>query len=249
MCWDGSAGVAMHDRHPDRLHISDLGTVLGVWAHPDDEAYLSAAVMAEARDAGHRVVVATATGGEAGGDGEQRSRELAGSLNAVGVSEHEFLGFHDGHCADVRTDIGTAAVLRLLRQVKPDTILTFGPEGMTGHSDHVAVSRWVTEAWQASGHRGRLLHATLTGSFHRRWGALSAANGIWMPGAVPPSVPESTVALHLSVTGASADRKLAALKAHASQTDGLRRLVGDETFREWWAAETFVQVDRVRAAA
>src|SRR4051812_15672679 len=149
MCWDLSAGVAMHDRRPERLHINDLGTVLGVWAHPDDEAYLSAAVMAEARDAGHRVVVATATGGEAGGDGEQRSCELAGSLAAVGVTEHEFLGFHDGHCADVRLDTGTAAVLRLLHDVQPDTILTFGPEGMTGHTDHVAVSRWVTEAWQA----------------------------------------------------------------------------------------------------
>src|SRR3954453_11417181 len=54
---------------PNHLDIHDLGTVLGVWAHPDDEAYLSAALMAEARDAGHPVVVATATDGELGGAG------------------------------------------------------------------------------------------------------------------------------------------------------------------------------------
>jgi LmbE family N-acetylglucosaminyl deacetylase len=238
----------MRDRRPERLFINDLGTVLGVWAHPDDEAYLSAALMAEARDAGHRVVVATATGGEAGGDPEIRSRELARSLTTIGVGEHHFLGFSDGGLAAVPVEIGVRSILQLLEQVQPDTILTFGPDGMTGHHDHVAVSNWVTGAWRTSGHRGRLLHATLTESFHRRWGQLSAANGIWMPDAAPPSVPDDAVALHVSVSGASADRKLAALQAHASQTDGLRRLVGDTTFREWWAAETFVQVNPAEEA-
>ena len=46
--------------------ITDLGTVLGVWAHPDDEAYLSGGLMAMARDAGSRVVCVTATRGELG---------------------------------------------------------------------------------------------------------------------------------------------------------------------------------------
>src|SRR3954468_886797 len=227
---------------PNHLDIRDLGTVLGVWAHPDDEAYLSAALMAEARDAGHPVVVATATVGQAGGDGDVRSRELRRSLAAVGVREHHYLGFEDGHCAAVPAEVGMAAVLPLLRQVRPDTILTFGPDGMTGHPDHVAVSGWVHRAWQANGYRGRLFHATLTESFHRQWGPLSAETGIWMPGAVPPSVPDDTVTLHVSVTGVTAERKLAALRAHASQTEALRGRVGDTTFREWWGAESFVQV-------
>jgi LmbE family N-acetylglucosaminyl deacetylase len=62
-------------------------------------------------------------------------------------------------------------------------------------------------------------------------------------------VPDDTVALRVSVTGASADRKLAALQAHASQTDALRTQVGDRTFRQWWAAETFLQVARVEGVA
>ena len=45
-----------------------LGTLLGIWAHPDDEAFLSAGLMAAARDAGHRVVCVTATLGERGTD-------------------------------------------------------------------------------------------------------------------------------------------------------------------------------------
>src|SRR4051794_41839616 len=83
--------------------VQELGTILGVWAHPDDEAYLSAALMAEARDAGQSVVVATATDGELGGDGPvagQRRLEGLESLNAGGATAHPWLGFPDGHCAD-----------------------------------------------------------------------------------------------------------------------------------------------------
>src|SRR5437764_13028708 len=101
----------------DVLHVRELGTVLGVWAHPDAEAYLSAALMAAARDLGQRVVVATATGGEAGGDGSVRSRELTRSLAAVGVHDHHDLGFEDGDCAAVPPHVGMVTVLQLLRQV------------------------------------------------------------------------------------------------------------------------------------
>ena len=48
------------------MRVTDLGTILGVWAHPDDEAYLSGGLMAMARDAGARVVCVTATRGELG---------------------------------------------------------------------------------------------------------------------------------------------------------------------------------------
>src|SRR4051795_8775747 len=50
----------------------DLGTVLGIWAHPDDEASLSAGLMPAASDAGQRVVCVTATLGEHGTDDPQR---------------------------------------------------------------------------------------------------------------------------------------------------------------------------------
>ena len=44
----------------------DIGDILCVWAHPDDEAYLSAGLMMRAIETGHRVVCVTATKGEAG---------------------------------------------------------------------------------------------------------------------------------------------------------------------------------------
>ena len=233
--------------HLDALQVTGLGTVLGVWAHPDDEAYLSAGVMAMARDRGQRVAVATATVGEAGGVRGSRSlrrQELEAGLAAVGVEEHYWLGFHDGRCTQVDPVVGVAAVQRVLRQVDPDTILTFGPDGMTGHPDHVAVGRWVRQAWSAEGRRADLLNATLTEDFHRRWGTLSREAGVWMPGAQPPSVPDAAVALRVTVTGSTSERKLAALRAHASQTEALRKSVGEATYAHWWAEEAFVRVPR-----
>jgi len=50
----------------------ELGTVLGVWAHPDDETYLSAGLMAQAARDGERVVCVTATRGEGGSMDEER---------------------------------------------------------------------------------------------------------------------------------------------------------------------------------
>jgi len=78
-------------------HLPRVRTLLGVWAHPDDEAYLSSALMAAVRRTGARVVVVTATHGEHGTDdparwppdrlAAERERELRASLDVVGVTD------------------------------------------------------------------------------------------------------------------------------------------------------------------
>jgi len=230
------------------VRVDELGTVLGVWAHPDDEAYLSAGLMAEARASDQRVVVATATYGELGAaDPYQwspdrlattRSHELAASLAAVGVTEHRWLGFRDGECQDRMAD-GTTAVMRLMDEVAPDTILTFGPEGMTGHPDHQAISRWTTDAWLSTASPARLLYATMTPQFHEAWGELNDRLGIWMSG-TGPSTSESDLAIQVRLSGEALDRKVVALRAHASQTDSLVQAVGLDEFGRWWSTESFV---------
>jgi LmbE family N-acetylglucosaminyl deacetylase len=223
----------------------DLGTVLGVWAHPDDEAFLSAGLMAALSDAGHRVVVATATYGELGSPELVSPEELAAtrreemriSLEYVGVREHRWLGYRDGSCADAAD--GDAAVARLIEEVEPDTILTFGPDGVTGHPDHQAVSAWTTAAWQAYGARARLLYATLTPRYYAEWGEVSERLGIWMSDDRPVTA-DDELAVHVELTGTQLDRKIAALRAHVSQTTGLLTEVGPEAFRRWWSTEAFV---------
>ena len=223
-------------------------TLLGVWAHPDDETYLSAGLMAAARWRGDRVVVVTATAGEHGTDdpgrwpperlGAMRRHELRASLAALGVHEHQMLGLPDGGCAERD---GTAQLAAIIDDVRPDIIVTFGPEGMTGHPDHRAVSRWTTDAWAAAGH-GRLWYATLTPAFHATWGDVNDGLGLWGEGR-PPCVDSRDLAENLVLDDAALDQKLVALRAHASQTGPLIARLGEDVYREWWRVESFVDAD------
>ncbi len=236
------------------LSVADLGTVLGVWAHPDDEVYLSGGLMAAARQAGQRVVVVSATMGEHGTAtpdrwppqrlARVRRLEAAASLAALGVSEHHWLGFADGGCAAVPAPVGETAVARLIEQVRPDTIVTFGPDGVTGHPDHRTVSAWTTAAWRATGGSARLLYATLTRRFHARWASLNERVALWMSDERPVT-DDDAVAMLLRCDEALLDRKLVALRAQASQTAGLLAEVGEDAYRRWWAEEAFVDATAV----
>src|SRR3954453_23547084 len=136
--------------------IARLGTVLGVWAHPDDEAFLSAGLMALVRDAGNRVVCVVATDGGLGTEQPDlwppakltavRAREHVASLAAVGVDALVRFEYGDGACAAVPLDEAVGRLLEVIDEVQPDTIVTFGPDGMTEHPDHQAVSGWAAVA-------------------------------------------------------------------------------------------------------
>jgi LmbE family N-acetylglucosaminyl deacetylase len=233
-----------------RLTPDRLGTVLGVWAHPDDEAYLSAGLMALARDAGQRVVCVTATRGEQGTDdparwpperlARRREAELRASLAALGVHEHRFLEYADGGCAQADAATAVAQIAAIMTDVAPDTVVTFGPDGMTGHDDHRTVSAWTTTAHSQVAPHARLLYATTTDAFADRWRDLHAQLDIFPDGS-PPRTPPDEIALEVVLDDDLSDRKLVALRAQASQTDGLLAVLGEERYRAWWSSETFRQ--------
>ncbi|MEU7820258.1 PIG-L family deacetylase [Catellatospora sp. NPDC049133] len=231
------------------MSVSALGTVLGIWAHPDDEVYLSAGLMATARDAGQRVVCVTATLGEHGtGDpvswpparlAAVRAHEQRASLAVLGVTEHHVLGLPDGGCAEQ----GEAVVDRLaaiVAEVRPDTIVTFGPDGFTGHADHQAVSRWATAARKRAAPNARLLHPVLTHEFLARWQDVYDRIDVFLADGLPHAVPAAALSLDVLFDDALADRKLVALRAQATQTSGLVALLGEQTVRDWCATEGFI---------
>ena len=201
----------------------------------------------------HRVVVATATRGEHGTDdplewpparlGALRGCETTEALASLGVEEHRWLGYVDGGLSEASPHLGVDVVTRLFEEIRPDTVVTFGPEGMTGHPDHRTISTWVTAAWQRARRPCRLWYATVTPAFHREWGELNAEIGLWFPGATPPSVRRADLAYQLRCDGELLDRKLAALRAHGSQTAPLIELLGIDRFRRWWASESFAGAD------
>ena len=162
---------------PTRIESDLPHHLMGIWPHPDDEAYLSAGLMARMADAGRRVTVLTLTRGEKGtsdpADFDQphfaarRERELRASLAELGVDDVTVLDYRDGECDLVDHEAAIAGITEQIDALRPDVVITFGPDGITGHRDHRIVSAWVTEAWRRVGH-GELLYATMTDEFVSR---------------------------------------------------------------------------------
>ena len=124
-----------------------------------------------------------------------------------------------------------AQITKLIVDVDPDTIVTFGADGMTFHPDHRIVSSWVGEARDRSGTSARLLHATTTTTHVEMWGDLDERWGVFMTDERPTASPASDLAVHLVLHGSVLDRKVAALLAMHTQTAPALALMGPETFR------------------
>ena len=221
--------------------MDELGTILGVWAHPDDEAYLSAGLMARAVRNGSRVVCVTATRGEGGSMdeerwpsasmGEVRTAELERSLEILGVSEHHWLDLPD---IDMETGLpegGYASVRDLVEDVRPDTVLTFGPDGMTGHEAHKSVSRWATDAVREVGTpNARVLYACVTPEWADEFLPVWEPFNVFLPG-TPAVVPREELAVHFELPPDILETKVRAINAHVSQIESILAAVGDDV---WW---------------
>jgi len=228
--------------------LSSLGTTVSVWAHPDDETYLAGGVSAALRELGVRVVCVTATRGEAGGPGSDaesraalgrvRTRELEEALAVLGVDEHHWLGHQDGECAQVDSEVAADQIAGLLDEVQPQTVLTFGPDGFTGHADHRAVSRWVDLAVGRSTANPEVLHAVATENALWVDEALTKDFGVYDEGWPRICEPEDLV-IDLALDGDALSRKVEALLCQDSQTSGLVEAVGLDRFTAWVATECF----------
>lgn len=229
--------------------VAPLGTILGVWAHPDDESYLSAGVMAAAAANGQHVAVVHATLGEHGTADPVasppdrlaivRRHELTRALGALGVRSSHVLGHPDGGCAEIDPLVAVDQLLGVIDRVRPDTIVTFGPDGMTGHPDHRAVSRWVDLARVSLGGSVRVLHSAVTTGWAAAHRTLNDEIGAFGPG-LPAAVDPARVALSITLDDELLDRKMSALRAHRSQTAALEAAMGAVAYRNWWATESFV---------
>jgi LmbE family N-acetylglucosaminyl deacetylase len=225
----------------------DLGTILSVWAHPDDETYLCGGLMAAARRAGHRVVCVTATRGELGSTdpdrwpngpelAEIRTKELEEALTALGVTEHHWLDYPDGGCDQVDNDEAVARIRTIAEDARPDTVLTFGPDGMTWHSDHITVGRWAEAA--VAGLGAQTHYATYSDEWLTKWHDPLEELGVFM-GSTPVSVPDGALSIHFTCDDDILDAKVTAITAQISQVEPLLNAFPPEDFRAALSLETF----------
>jgi mycothiol conjugate amidase Mca len=151
--------------------------LMTVHAHPDDETISTGGVMARYSAEGLRVVCVTCTGGEHGEIvvpeldtpenharlAEIRSEELARALARLGAIEHHWLGFRDsGMMGTPENDApdsfwraepedATGRLVRLLRQIRPQVIISYNDFGSYGHPDHIRTAQVAKAAFERAG--------------------------------------------------------------------------------------------------
>jgi LmbE family N-acetylglucosaminyl deacetylase len=228
-----------------------MSTILGIWAHPDDEVFVSGGLMADAVRHGDRVVCVHMTCGEAGLNFRKQSqpellaqirrRELKASLRHLGVGEQRFFGYRDGTLSDVPAGEATARILEALVDVQPDVILTFGPDGFTGHPDHTALSAWVSAAFRLWNKPGaRLYHSAISPEWRESFVApLNEFDMFWPGHPVAAAHSDLTVPLDNHLL----DAKVDALRAHSSQMAPLFHSYGDRFMRALASEEHFLLAD------
>lgn len=229
--------------------IKQLGTILCVWAHPDDESFLCAGIMAAAIANKQDVVCITATKGEAGVQdakrwpvkmlGDIRSHEMDEAMDIIGCQEHYWLGYHDGYCQEVDPAKGAAKVRDFINQVKPDTILTFGPDGLTGHTDHQTVSGWVKEA--AKDTKIKVFHyVEETKRYENFKVKIDEKLNFYFNIDKPPVYEESECNIAFRLPPTILFKKRLALRAQHSQTDRMFKQLPSDLLNAMLSLETFI---------
>ena len=225
-----------------------MGTLLLVHAHPDDEAISTGGVMMKAKAHGHRVVLVTATRGEAGEIynmdeaasrprlGEIRTKELEAACDILGVDRLELLGYRDSGMVDTNDnrdprsfhqaplEDAAARLAVVVREERPDVVVTYAEDGVYGHPDHVK-AHYVTNAaldvLEREGWTPRKLYYTaiprsMMEAFMQQMPeeAQRAMGGNMRIAGTPDELVTTRVDVHDYV-----DRKREAFQAHVSQND------------------------------
>ena len=155
-------GVAILDKMETEERTSQIMTsasLLAVFAHPDDETFRCGGTLALLAQRGVRVQVLTATRGQAGSCGNPplcvseelpavRENELRCACAALGIRPPILLDHQDGQLSEADPERIVSEILVVVREVRPQMILTYGPDGVSGHPDHIAIGRFATEAFR-----------------------------------------------------------------------------------------------------
>jgi N-acetyl-1-D-myo-inositol-2-amino-2-deoxy-alpha-D-glucopyranoside deacetylase len=220
-------------------------SLLLVHAHPDDESIGTGGTMAKYAAEGARVTLVTCTLGELGEIippalrhllpdelGEYRIGELARACEALGVSDHRFLGGagrwrdsgmmglpdnDDPRCfwqADV--DEAASALAAIIGEVAADVIVTYDANGFYGHPDHIQAHRVARRAHQMSGGTAKFYATAIPRSVLAEAVRLPADSWFEQQADLSVSVPDDQVTTEIDATK-YLDAKLAAMRAHETQ--------------------------------
>ena len=241
---------------PDR--DGDLGTILAVFAHPDDEAYLAGCADGHSPDASRRWCASPRPGASSGSPTTTPLRSRSGRRCApprwprasavLGVDRAPLARSTPTAAARVGPGEGPAAsCAAIIDEVQPDAVVTFEPDGQTYHGDHIAISRWTTLAVPAAAAHPAGCSTRQTAGMDR---GLQASTGRPVPGDDDARGRAAHDAGRTSWRSGSVadgdllDRKVRALECQASQVEPLVQQFGVEAFALQAADEFYRAPDR-----
>lgn len=186
-------------------------TLLVVLAHPDDESFGIGGTLAKAAVAGVHVVLVCATRGQAGipglnadEAGAVRQKELEAAVAVLGIADLRWLPYMDGKLGEANLDEAVALLAAVMKETQPQAVVTFGPDGITGHPDHLAIHRFTTAAFDRALPPGQLYYMAASKATEQGCGVpLATADG-----------PEPLVSIDID---AFRETKVRAMQCHASQ--------------------------------
>ena len=206
------------------LSDSEVQRLLVIAAHPDDIDFGSAGTIARWTDAGIEVVYCIVTDGDAGGHDDSvprteiaplRRKEQTVAAACVGVTDLRFLGYPDGR---VEATLGLRKDLaRVIRQVRPDRVVCPSPERNyarigVSHPDHRAVGSAALDAVYPDARNPYAFPELRSEEGLEPW----TVREVWVSGGLAPN-------RYVDVTD-TFSRKIAALRAHESQTGHMDQL-------------------------
>jgi LmbE family N-acetylglucosaminyl deacetylase len=215
------------------LDDNEISRILAVMAHPDDVDFSAAGTIATWTEQGIEVSYLIVTSGDAGGFDPAvpradipaiRQAEQRAAAKCVGVEDVRFLDYPDGM---VEATLGLRRdIARAIRQVRPDRVLLPNPERnyqriYAGHPDHRAVGSAALDAVYPDARNPFTFPELLSEEGLEAW----TVREVWIPG--------GTSNHWVDVTNVF-DRKVAALRAHVSQTEHHSDLEG--MLRSWLSA-------------
>lgn len=136
--------------------------LLLIYAHPDDESFGVAGISKMYAERGVEIALVTATRGDAGRAGEpplcsradlpaRREAELREAASILGIGEVTLLDYLDKHLAEAPTAKIRGELVHAIRRHRPQVVVTFDPDGVNQHPDHITISRFVSDAIAAAG--------------------------------------------------------------------------------------------------
>jgi LmbE family N-acetylglucosaminyl deacetylase len=234
-------------------------TVMGIFAHPDDESLACGGTLARLSDAGARVVVLCASRGEAGscsdpllvtdGDlGIVRARELRDAAAILGIAEVIVLDHRDGDLRWVDVPELHAEIVMMLERYRPDAVITFAEDGLYWHLDHIGIhERTYTAVLSLGAAAPPLYYVTMRHGAMQELADAAHAKGGERAGSSFWGIDADVFGADATPPGFVIDvrdwvpRKLAALRCHRTQMGPNNPIawIDDEEARRWLGVEQF----------